>query len=127
MTASDWVEAYGMVSSVQLANNGILITLISGYLVVAYFVGKQLTRTQVIIMNALYLIIALLLIAGSFYWGLDAQIARKMMALQIPEFNLGGYAEVNTYLWPSIVSIVYSCLIFASLFFMWQVRHSRET
>ena len=127
MTESDWIETYGMVSSVQLANNGILITLISGYLVVAYLVGKQLTRTQVIIMNALYLISALLLVFGSFYHGLDAQIARKMMALQIPELDIYSYADMNTHLWPSIISIVYSCLIVASLIFMWQVRHPSET
>ena len=127
MTESDWIETYGMVSSVQLANNGILITLISGYLVVAYLVGKQLTRTQVIIMNALYLISALLLVFGSFYHGLDAQIARKMMALQIPELDLFSYASMNIYFWPSIVSIVYSCLIFASFFFMWQLRHPKES
>ena len=127
MTESDWVEMYGMVFSAQLENSGLLITLMSGYLVAAYLVGKRLTRSQIIVTNTLYLISALLLVSGSFYYGLDAQIARKMMALQIPELDLFSYANMNIYFWPSIVSIVYSCLIFASFFFMWQVRHSRET
>ena len=127
MTASDWVEMYGMAFSTGVANLAVLITLMSGYLVVAYLVGKRLTRTQIIVTNTLYLISAFLFVGGAFQTNMDAQIARKMMALQIPELDLLNYADVNIYLWPSIITIVYSCLVFASLFFMWQVRHSRET
>jgi len=96
-------------------------------LVAAYLVGKRLTRTQIIVTNTLYLISAFLFVAGAFQTQLDTQLARKMMALQIPELDLFGYADMNIYLWPSIVAIIYSCLIFASLFFMWHVRNSRES
>jgi hypothetical protein len=127
MTESDWVEMYGMAWSAQLANSGVLITLMSGYLVVAYVVGQRLTRTQIILTNALYLISALFFVASAFQTNLDTQLARKMMALQIPELNFLSYADVNIFLWPSIITIVYSCLVFASLFFMWHVRNSSET
>jgi hypothetical protein len=127
MTASDWVEMCGMAFNTSVANRALLITLISGYLVVAYLVGKRLTRTQILVTNALYLMSTFLVIVGAFQLNLDFQIARKQMALQIPEFDLFSYAEVPIYLWPSIVTIVYSCMIFASLIFMWQVRNSRET
>ena len=127
MTESDWVEMYGMAFSAGIANSGLLITLMSGYLVVAYLVGKRLTRTQILVTNALYLISAFIVCWWCLPNALDAQIARKMMALQIPELDLFSYAEVNIYLWPSIVAIAYSCLIFASLFFMWQVRHPTES
>ena len=127
MTESDWVEMYGMAFSAQTGNNGLLITLMSGYLAAAYLVGKRLTRNQVIVTNALYLVSAFLLVMGAFYTGLDAQIARKMMALQIPELDIYGYADMNSHLWPSIISIVYSCLIVGSLIFMWQVRHPRDS
>ena len=127
MTASDWIEMYGMVWSANIANSGLLITLMSGYLVVAYLVGKRLTRTQILVTNTLFLMSACFFVAGAFQLNLDTQIARKAMALQIPELDLFSYANMNIYFWPSIVSIVYSCLIFASLFFMWQMRYSRET
>jgi len=126
MTESDWVEMHGMAFSAGVANSGLLITLMSGYLVAAYLVGKRLTRTQIIVTNTLYLISAFLFVGGAFQTNMDAQIARKMMALQIPELDHFNYADVNVFLWPSIVSITYSCLIFASLFFMWHVRNSRE-
>jgi hypothetical protein len=127
MTASDWVEMYEMAWSANVANSGLLITLMSGYLVVAYLVGKRLTRAQILVTNTLFLISASFFVAGAFQLNIDAQIARKAMALQIPELDLFSYAEVNIYLWPSIVAIVYSCLVFASLFFMWQVRHPKES
>ena len=126
MTASDWVEMYGMAFSTSISNFASLITLMSGYLVVAYLVGNRLTRTQILVTNALYLMSALIAISGSFQATLDFQIARKEMALQIPQLDLLNYAEQSTYLWPSIITIVYSCLVFASLFFMWHVRNSRE-
>jgi len=127
MTESDWIEMYGMAWSANVANSGLLITLMSGYLVAAYLVGKRLTRTQILVTNTLFLISASFFVGGAFQLNLDTQIARKAMALQIPEFDLLSYAEVNIYLWPSLVTIVYSCLVFASLFFMWQVRHPKES
>lgn len=127
MTESDWVEMYGMAFSTGVANLAVLITLMSGYLVVAYLVGKRLTRTQILVTNALYLMSAFTIVSGSFSVSLDMQIARKEMALLIPQLGLLNYAEVNIYFWPSIVVIINSCLIVASLFFMWQVRHPKES
>ena len=127
MTASDWVEMYGMASSTGIANLAVLITLMSGYLVVAYLVGKRLTRTQILVTNALYLMSALIAISGSFQATLDFHIARKEMALQIPQLNLFNYAEQSIYLWPSIIAIINGCLVVASLIFMWQVRHPKES
>jgi drug/metabolite transporter superfamily protein YnfA len=127
MTASDWVEMYGMAFSTGVANLAVLITLMSGYLVVAYLVGKRLTRTQILVTNALYLMSAFTIIAGGFQASLDLQIARKEMALQIPQLDLFSYAEQSIHVWPSIIAIVNSCLVVASLIFMWQVRNSRET
>ena len=46
MTASDWVEMYGIAFSTVVSNFAVLITLMSGYLVAAYLVGKRLTRTS---------------------------------------------------------------------------------
>jgi len=127
MTASDWVEMYGMAFSTAVSNFASLITLMSGYLVVAYLVGNRLTRTQILVTNALYLMSAFTVISGSFQATLDFHIARKEMALQIPQLDLLNYAEVNIYLWPSIIAIINFCLVVASLIFMWQVRHPKES
>ena len=127
MTESDWVEMYGMAFSAQTGNNGLLITLMSGYLVVAYLVGKRLTSTQLLITNALYLMSAFLIISADFSLALDSLIARKEMALQIRELDVLNHTGQGAYLWSSLITIIHSCLIVASLIFMWQVRHPRET
>ena len=127
MTESDWVEMYGMAFSTGVANLAELITLMSGYLVVAYLVGKRLTRTQILVTNALYLMSAFTVISGGFQAASDVQIARKEMALQIPQLDLLNYTIKYIYLWPSIVAIINGCLIVASLIFMWQVRHPKES
>ena len=127
MAAADWVEMYGMALSTMTANIAVLITLISGYLVVAYLVGKRLTRTQLLITNALYLMSAFLIISANFSLALDSLIARREMALQIPELDVLNHTEPGTYLWSSLIAIIHSCLIVASLIFMWQVRHPSET
>jgi hypothetical protein len=127
MTASDWVEMYGMAFSTGTAILAVLITLMSGYLVVAYLVGKRLTRTQILVTNALYLTSAFTIILASFSASLDIQIAKNEMAFQIPQLNLLNYTSKYIYLWPSIIAIVNSCLVVASLIFMWQVRHPKES
>jgi len=118
---------YGMALTTMTANIAVLITLISGYLVVAYLVGKRLTRTQLLITNALYLMSAFLLISVDFSLALDALVARKEIALQIPELDILYHTGQPTYLWSSLIAIIHGCLIVASLVFMWQVRHSSET
>ena len=127
MTAADWVEMYGVTLSNMNGNIAVLVTLMSGYLVVAYLVGKRLTRSQLLITNALYLMSAYLIISADFFLSLDALIARKEMALQIPELDFLYHKRQPSYLWPSLIAIIHSCLIVASLIFMWQVRHPRET
>ena len=127
MTASDWVEMYGMTLSTLTANMALLITLMSGYLVVAYLVGKRLTRSQLLMTNALYLMSAYLIISLNFTLALDSLIARTEMALHIPELDVLNHRVQSTYLWSSLIAIAHSCLIVGSLIFMWQVRHPRGT
>ena len=126
MTESDWVEMYGMAFSASATYFTVLISIVSGYLVVAYFVGERLTRTQISIMNAMYLAVAATNIAGNRTAIRDFMFARNQMASQIPEFAVYGVLE-NINLWPFVTVILHSLLVVASLIFMWQVRHPRGT
>jgi hypothetical protein len=125
MSGSDWVEMYGVAFSLTVAGFGVLITIMSGYLVVAYLVGERLTRTQVFVTNTLYLISAFTMIGGNFQAVLDLSTAARQAALQIPEFPIVG-ASTNIYIWPTALASVHSSLIIASLIFMWQVRHPKN-
>jgi hypothetical protein len=126
MTESDWVEMYGMAFSASATYFTVLISIVSGYLVVAYFVGERLTKTQVSIMNAMYLAVAATNISGTYTAIYDFMFARNQMASQIPEFAVYGVVA-NIYFWALFNVILSSLLVSASLIFMWQVRHPKET
>jgi len=93
--------------------------LLFGYLIVAYLVGAKLTKVQVAILNALYL-----------SWQLNS-----FRSLSILNTNAGvlleKMAEISPELTPNIPSLLvalslYSCLILASLYFMWSIRHPKK-
>jgi len=126
MTAADWVEMYGMAFSAIATYFTVLISIVSGYLVIAYFVGERLTRTQVSIMNTMYFAVATTTISGSYVALRDFMFARNEMASEIPEFGVYGVIE-NIYFRPFFNVILHSFLVLASLIFMWQVRHPRDS
>ena len=124
MSGSDWVEMYGMAFSITVASLALLITIMSGYLVIAYLVGERLTRSQVFMINSLYLMSAFTIVGGNFQAMLNLTTAARQAALKIPEFPIIG-ASTNMYIWPIGITILNSALIIASFIFMWQVRHTK--
>ena len=124
MTGSDWIEMYGVAFSTSIAVFGLQITLMSGYLIVAYMVGERLTRIQVFIINSFYLISASTMVSSTYQTILDLSFARREAALQIPELPMVG-ASINIFIWPASVALMNAAMILASIYFMWSVRHSK--
>ena len=75
MTESELLEHGAAFWSNAIAITAILITLLSGYMIAAYAVGKDMTRSQLIIVNTLYLGICTLLLFAMLVTG---QIASEM-------------------------------------------------
>ena len=76
MEVADWIEMMQTANSNEVAYGGLLITLISGYLVAAYLVGEKFNRAQVITINAVYVVSALSMIAGLGTNSHDHMLAR---------------------------------------------------
>jgi predicted anti-sigma-YlaC factor YlaD len=99
---------------------GIFFTILSGYLIAAWLIGEKLTRTQVIMVNILYLSSATMMI-----W---AWIARFSAALrfqnQLLVLNPQLTESVTIYIITGFSSILF-ILILVSLKFMWDVRHPK--
>jgi predicted anti-sigma-YlaC factor YlaD len=99
---------------------GIFFTILSGYLIAAWLIGEKLTRTQVIMVNILYLSSATMMI-----W---AWIARFLAALhfqnQLLVLNPQSTESVTIYIITGFSSILF-ILILVSLKFMWDVRHPK--
>ena len=110
-------------SSSIIANLTLFYSLVFGYLIVAYVIGGQLTRTQVSILSALYLAaVAYNRISGyAIYNGL-------IFAFEGMEELTGAAARPITATENSLalVTVFIVLSILGSLYFMWTVRHPRE-
>jgi hypothetical protein len=54
MELAELVQATQAAWSNVISIGALIITIISGYLVVAYVAGRDMTRSQVVIVNSLY-------------------------------------------------------------------------
>jgi len=122
MVASDWIEMAQMAESNTIAAGGLLITIISGYLVVAYLVGAKLSRVQVTSINLLYTISAMSVNGSVWTNTYDNMLARHHAFTYIPDLA-GSVPSAYILIVPAGVALVYICIIITSLFFMWSIRH----
>ena len=66
MTESELVEAITSYLAAAQAGTATLISLLSAYLIVAYLAGDKLTRSQVLVVTALYLYVTIMGVIGAF-------------------------------------------------------------
>jgi small-conductance mechanosensitive channel len=106
-------------------------TVLFGYLIVAYFIGGHLTRTQLWILNTLYIATAisgmLIMLAdlGGLlgYWQSANELAKEM-----GDEGVTSDRTVNTVLSGRFIlggMLLNITLILASLYFMWSIRHPK--
>jgi TRAP-type C4-dicarboxylate transport system permease small subunit len=98
------------------------LTVSSGYLVVAYIVGNELTRSQALFVSGLFLVFALYALWGvGQYWSIgdEARIALEGLGADTIGLN---YLRLN----PAVIAFPMGLLgIFGSLKFMWDIRQRR--
>jgi hypothetical protein len=99
---------------------GLIFTIISGYLIVAWTVGEKLTRAQVTMINLLFLSIAPISIWG---W-LGRYLVAWDLQNRLLELNPQTAARVSMYVITGF-PIIISMLIIGSMKFMWDIRHPK--
>jgi len=116
-------------SNAAYAGFTILLTIISAYLVAAYVAGDKLTRPQVIIANATYLVGAAVMVVLQLSSKQAMEIVRGNMAatwLEYGEVELAqrisaaGISPMDI-AWPTLMVVG----IFVPFYFMWSVRHPK--
>jgi hypothetical protein len=121
MVEAELLEISNMAWGNSIALVGLVITLISGYLIAAYIIGANMTHSQSVIINILYVGFASFLILSFFAFSLGATeldtIAYEMSTQRSNEPR----AELAY-----AVGIFMSFCILASLKFMWDIRHPRS-
>ena len=96
------------------------ITVISGYLVVAYLAGRELTRPQVTLVNAIFFVTSSL-----FLYGTISSFAKQLsMVDKLRALNPDNYYPLSTPI-ATAIAVTFAIIIIASLHFMWSVRHPK--
>jgi hypothetical protein len=120
MTAYELTDLMFSATNGATAVNGLIFTIISGYLIVAWTIGEKLTRSQVTMVNLLFLSSAPMM-----EWG---WLGRYLVALDLQnrliELEPQTAERVSMY----VISghpFVTSILIIASMKFMWDIRHPK--
>jgi hypothetical protein len=121
MVEAELLEISNMAWGNSIALVGLVITLISGYLIAAYMIGAKITSSQSVIINFLYIGFASFLIISFFAFSLGATeldtIAFEMSTQRSNEPRAEfAYA----------VGIFMSLCVLASLKFMFDIRHPRS-
>jgi hypothetical protein len=96
------------------------ITLLTGYIVVAYLAGNDLNRSQVAIVNTLYILLSIFALMSIYSMSMRAT---EMAVLSI---GMSEQRNLGPTLWlPIGVAVIFAFCLLASLKFMWDVRHPK--
>ena len=81
MEVTDVVELLNSTSANMYADQGIFLSVLTAYMIVSYMVGRDLSRTQVLIINILFLMVT---VSGAV--GLSTLLARYFaLAAMLPD------------------------------------------
>lgn len=122
MTEYEALDLMMSLFSLMGENFSSYLTVTSGYLLVAYFVGSQLTKTQTVIFSTLFIFGA-----GFQVWAINSDqiavselLAHKATLSPLTPFQQGVAAHSYAFVWLMAAGIL------VSIYFMWSVRHAKE-
>ena len=98
-------------------------TLLFGYLVVANFGGRSLSRVQAGIFTGLYIAVISQFVYTYFVAGMAAATAAGSLIELRPELEFGGI-DLLLIRFQFAVAVQVLCVL-ASLYFMWSIRHTK--
>lgn len=125
MTGTDWLEIAALGLSNSFAAFAITITMASGYLVMAYLVGKKLTGSQLWILNILFFLVMLMVANGDFLSLKLAIKANVEAGKLIPGWEADAIENRTEF---AYVSFALNLLIIVGCFkFMWDIRNTSES
>lgn len=118
MTKAEVIESLNLAAANGFEGYTMFITVTFAYLVVAYFVGAQLSRLQVLIGSVLYLT------AGASFWLGTITHSASFEALA-HEYQDLIPSRLWLFPWSESTTVLFSGGILASLYFMWDVRQPK--
>ena len=125
MTGAEWFEAYAIASNNGLTALAILLTMVSGYMGIAFLVGEKLSTTQVALANTVYILGATSVLLSNYGSVLDSATARAEAAQLVSELKPIANISASSEVMSLAVAGINALFIIISLIFMWQVRHPK--
>lgn len=122
MSQYELLELAQSALSNSTASYAIFLSIVSGYLITAYLVGANLTRTQVGLLTILFLLvtaIATWAMSAFVYWA--DQYSTMARGESVPSTIL----STQPFL-PILVATVNILTVAGCLFFMWNIRNRSE-
>ena len=120
LTAYELIDLAASMYANSATMYAILLTIVSGYLVVAYIAGAKLKRGQVVIVNALFLITCLTTIAALASF---SQVAQEFAMAGVEARGREG--SLASYFSSYFIFAIDFLIIISCLKFMWDVRHPK--
>ena len=123
MTESELMELSQLALSNMLGAFTIFISLASGYLLVAYLVGKKLTRSQYWFINTLFLL-TMVLISSAIHEFINTALTSVIAAKELS--NSSGLISEQSWWAVPITYLIDFFIIAGCLKFMWDVRRDDQ-
>ena len=121
MSEAELFQSAQAVWSNALSLMVVIISLLSGYLVVAYVVGKELTSSRVLIVNGLYILLSTFVLMGLYTFSNRATELANLNPYQAEKKDNGTQNWI-----PLGMVLIFVVCIAASLKFMREIRHPRD-
>lgn len=118
MNEAQVLELINMHTGNSFNGFAVFLTLLFGYMTVAYIVGIRLTKFQVIIITLLYLMAQISLMLSL----INGTHSVELLVSNYPDFN---YSPVMAYPWSVATAITDSVAILISLIFMVDIRRKK--
>ena len=121
MTEVEAIEAMYAMGANVVDSASTYLTVVTGYLIAAYFIGRELTRFQMAVISALFVAFSLSFI-GAIYVGLNNILA---ISTQYP-VQIDGWLNYVSKPVNVLVLVVDMLGIIMALIFMWSIRHPKK-
>jgi hypothetical protein len=126
MIPGDWIELLTGSQTNSMAAFALLLTILSGYTVIAYVVGTKLARSQLAIATTLYFASSILVLLNMRSAMIEAQRARYYLTRQLNEFEYANTLNLQQMFGiADVLVLVIFALVLAPLIFMWQIRQTK--
>lgn len=120
MSEVELVEVFATYQNLALNSASLFISLLTGYLLIAYFMGEKLESVQLWIINVLFLLsIVPMGFASLQYTQIAMKYGYEIAIMQGANVDLYSGTD-SLFTWTSRLSI--SMMILAAYYFMWTTR-----